>query len=500
MDDDSIKKFRTVVLEAAHGEGIQPFQVTTRLFRKYCAGIFSNYKLETSGGFLMIRAQAFPPPPCPLVGLDDDTVENAKSKIVTAIGDCGEHTKTEPCDVTYAQFAHYISQRYGVNNRDIEGHVITRLGGFYRIRDDAFPPVPTRSTIERHRTALSAAEHRKTGAQVISYHSLLEQVEQGAAEVFKNLAFDFSGCCPSTKIKKRSTKRIFTLAISDTHIGSDIKGEETGNESFGTVEESRRLASVVQQTLDYKNDSRDDIELELIFLGDLIQGKLHDPDGSGLLSRQINRATWIFSQAVTVLSAHFPVVRVRGVSGNHDRITSKNHGRAISEKHDSYATIIYRHVQMICSRLPNVTFFFPKTPHLVYEAFDQRFFATHGDGVLLPGNPSKNIQIERLERQTNRFNAMLRDKDEYNCFFTGHVHTASLVNLMNKAKMITNSALCPNDDYALSIGVPESACGQTLIQTVPGKAVDAYTILEVGREQDEDSSLDSLIKPFPSSW
>ena len=88
------------------------------------------------------------------------------------------------------------------------------------------------------------------------------------------------------------------------------------------------------------------------------------------------------------------------------------------------------------------------------------------------------------------------DKEEYKVFICGHVHTGAVVHLNNGSTLITNGALLPSDQYAGSIGIFETKCGQWLFETVDGYPVGDSRFLQVDSTTDKDASLDSIIQPF----
>lgn len=334
-----------------------------------------------------------------------------------------------------------------------------------------------------------------------AYTSKLEAA-LGKKELLKESLADAFKSIPAVKVKpyssgrKTNPTRQITVVLSDLHIGSDIKAEETGSLNFGRLEESRRLARIVKEVCSYKEHYRRDTTLNVLLLGDLIQNQLHDPRDGAPLAEQGGRAIHLLSQAIAQLSANFPQVRVYCNTGNHGRNTGRHHGRAVNQKWDSIETLICYGIEQSCSAMKNVEFHIPKTPYVVFDIFGKKVFATHGDSVLNVGYPGKAINTGRLETQVNRFNASLSDKDEYSVLIVGHVHTASITHLSNGAITITNGAMVPVDEYAVSIGLMETICGQYIFESVPGYPVGDCRLIQVSEADDKDASLDTIIKPW----
>lgn len=296
--------------------------------------------------------------------------------------------------------------------------------------------------------------------------------------------------------KKHKISRELNLVLSDLHIGSDIDGDTTGELTFGKIEESRRLARIIRETIEYKIEHRESTRLNVLLLGDIIQNQLHDQRDGAPLAEQAARAINLLSQALSQLSANFREVRVFCNTGNHGRNTGRHHDRAVNQKWDSIETIIYYSLKQTMSVLKNVTVEIPKTPYVAYEVFGKKVFATHGDTVLNPGYPGSSIKTGVLQNQINRINASLNDQNEYAVFIAGHVHVASVTHLSNGSVLLTNGSLVPVDEYAVSIGMLETANGQYIFESVPGFPVGDCRYIKVGEKDDEDKTLDLIIKPF----
>jgi hypothetical protein len=419
------------------------------------------------------------------------------------IEECSKGLGIEPCDLTWNQFRRHIEYYWGTQRKNhTEGdervksltpNHITQAGGFNKIRDSFFPKKATQIQVERARLGQIAGYNRKLGAHFAEQEFVKESLEQFAERVFAGMAKS-RGVPP----KAKKISRNVTVVLSDTHFGSDISSEETGVLTYGKIEEARRLAKIAKEVVSYKPQYRDQTTLEVLFLGDMIEGILHNMRDGADLAEQCARAIKLLTQFVTYVAAHYPQVNVRCATGNHGRDKYLHHGRATSKKYDSNETVIYYAVKYACANLENVQFFLPKTPYVSYEVLGHRFYATHGDTNLNPGNPGAAIPIRSLENQTNKINAALTDKDEYACFIVGHVHVGSITYLNNGAVMLTNGALPPPSPFAVNLSIMESNAGQFLFETVEGYPVGDTRFIRVDSETDKDASLDEIITPFTS--
>ncbi len=303
----------------------------------------------------------------------------------------------------------------------------------------------------------------------------------------------------AAKKSKVKTERILNVSISDTHYGSRLDAREVGR-SYGPVEEARRTAAVVRQVADYKRQYRDETELIVHLLGDILQGQLHDPRDGAPLAEQVASAIRVLVQALAYLAHEFPKgMTVYCTTGNHGRNKARHPERGVNQKWDSIEMMVYVALKEALRGYKNVKFVIPLSPHYTWQAFDQQGFATHGDTVLNPGYPNRAIQTESIAKQINSINAAAGKKgDEYSLFVVGHVHTGSQTYLGSGSVLLTNGCLIPPDSYALSIGIFETACGQWLWESVKGHIVGDSRFVTVDETTDTDESLDAIIKPFDS--
>lgn len=400
-------------------------------------------------------------------------------EIINLIETVSQELKKDPNSISVRDLTGIVSERQ-----------LTNHGGLPLIKKTYFP------TQEKDLTSIV-----KTKAQS-NYISKLEK-RVGQEEWVRSELLDAVKSLSKVQIKpykptkKRKINRKVNLVLSDLHFGSDIDRAETGNSNYGRVEESRKFSKIIKETIEYKEQHRDETELNVLLLGDLIQGNLgHDPRDGAPLTEQICRAIYLLSRGIALLSNAYPKVTVYVNSGNHGRNIARHPNRAAQGKWDSYETIIGYALKEIGSNLKNVEFVIPKTPFVTYEVFGQKVFATHGDTVLTPGYPGKAVKTGLLENQINKINASLKDSDEYSVFVLGHVHVGSIVHLSNGATLLTNGALVPTDEYAVSIGLLESSAGQYIFESVEGYAVGDCRFIKVGPLEDNDKSLDKIIKPF----
>lgn len=292
--------------------------------------------------------------------------------------------------------------------------------------------------------------------------------------------------------KKAKTGRILNAVLSDLHFHSLLDPREVPLQ-YGPHEEARRLASVCQQIAEYKRDHRDETDLKLHLIGDVIQNQLHDARDGAPLAEQMAAAIHLLTQAVAFLSTQFKSVTVHCTPGNHGRNKARHEMRATNQKWDSLEGVIYYAIKTATQHLPGVSVIIDYTPYYLWTAFDKTGFATHGDTVIKPGYPGAAIQVGSVNAQINNWNASQKHAD---LFIVGHVHVGSMTHLPNGAVFMSNGCLIPTDAFSQSIGAFGVACGQQLFESVPGHIVGDHRFMGVDHTTDKDASLERIIKPF----
>ncbi len=339
-----------------------------------------------------------------------------------------------------------------------------------------------------------SSKNKKVTTNMAREQLFLDRFEQISDKIYKSNKVKASGY--ALKPKKAPVQRILNVVLSDLHFGAQLNNEEVPL-PYGPHEEARRLASIVYQVCEYKRQYREETTLYVHLLGDIVQGDIgHDPRDGAPLAEQCGAAMHLLQQALIHFSHHFPKVVVMCQSGNHDRRAERHKSRAVHQKHDSHATMIYLHLRGLMTFIPNIEIFVPKTPYYTYKAFDQNGFATHGDTVISAGYPGKAINVANVRKQINEINGKLATHDQYRLFTIGHVHVGSITHLPNGAIFMSNGALVPADAYGLSIGSFDTACGQWLYESVPGHIVGDHRFMVVDENTDKDKSLEKIIQPF----
>lgn len=275
-----------------------------------------------------------------------------------------------------------------------------------------------KSAFSDYLATIQKSDTRKLDKAFFEKMSFFEQAEKFA----KNC---FSGTLKLDKIPQpaKTLLRVHNLLLSDLHIGSDISGDETGQIDFKRTEEARRLAHVIRETVRYKPQYRKNTALAVNLLGDIIENMMHDARTGAVMAEQVCRAVHLLRQGLLYLCMHYSKIDVYCATGNHDRRTSRHPKRAVHQKFDSYATIIYYALKESFAHIPNITFHIPKCPISHYDVFGRKLGFSHGDNVIAPLSPYSNINVKALEHSVNNINGALPDKERLAAIMYGHCLT-----------------------------------------------------------------------------
>lgn len=421
-------------------------------------------------------------------------------QIADAIGECCGARKVQPVDLTHGDFVRWLKDEKNLSTDDLRKvrlH-LQRVGGFQNIRDNFFVGSPSPALIEREEMKGFAKLAKANTLAMAHDEMFLARLAEIMAKVSKELV---KAKVPTLSGKPRDvrakTARVVTLMLSDLHFGSKLDPRELPFR-YDFEEEARALSSIIVRLCEFKVDYREESELILWIGGDIARGKIHDKQGGRPAAEQFADAQWLLLQAIRIAAKHWKKVTVYCSTGNHDRDESRHSDRAMDEKFDSRATMVYvglKNALACCTS--NVTVHIPRTAYCEWEVFGHPVYKTHGDTHFEVGNPSKSINIEKLEKQMKTINLarVHRGLKPYKVFGAGHVHQGAHLPLPT-ADLIVNPALIPIDGYAESVGYALSRPGQTLYESTEHHPVGDLRFLDVRPETLKDKSLDKIILPF----
>jgi Calcineurin-like phosphoesterase len=293
---------------------------------------------------------------------------------------------------------------------------------------------------------------------------------------------------PASGRKKRSV----CVLLSDLHLGAELLAAENPM-PYRKVEEARRLEYILRQVLDYKPQYRKDSELVILLNGDVIEGMLmHDfRDGAPLTEQKV-----VFQLAMEKFIAEcarvYPKVRIYCQPGNHGRDKIRHPGRATSSKWDGHEWQMYYALSRACQNLRNVEWDIPFRAIGKVDLHGSWLLLSHSDTEVEMGHPDTKAK-ENLAT-LDKINATRLYGVEFAAAAFGHYHTPRY--LPSRPRVIFNGALVPPNGHARGKKYIGEACGQFIWEAVEGYPIGDVRFIEVGRAQDEDERLGSIIKPF----
>jgi len=365
---------------------------------------------------------------------------------------------------------------------------LTALGGYRAIISSFFPP----EIVPGSKTALDSIRKNQ--------HKLFKDLGSGQsflAELQKIIATMPPIPNPGKPYpfgRNTKTNRAIGVVISDLHIGHDVDPEETMHK-YGKIEEARTVAHITRTVCEYKIDYREETELHVFMLGDMIENILHGSSGQDLLHIQTCRAIYILTQMLKHFSTNFKTVYVYCIPGNHDRDTAIHKTRAVSQKYNALGTTIYYAIHNGIRDRKNVIWKQPKTPWLDVTILGHRIWASHGDTNFSIGNPGSKIDTSRIETKMNKINASLRDRDEYKIFIGGHVHTGLVMRMNNGCYLIVNGGGVTPDSYVNTLDIYESPQCQVMFEITEKYPVGDSRFIEMTGVA-KDKELDKIIVPY----
>jgi hypothetical protein len=406
--------------------------------------------------------------------------------------------KLQPCDLTYGGFIRWLK-----NEKELDSESMTRVrlhlqrvGGFQNLRNSFFVGTPSSALVEREEMK-SIARLSKGSSVALAHDELfLSRLSEIMGKVSKELAKQKIPTLSRPVKGKSPTQRIVTLMLSDLHFGSKLDPRELPFR-YDFEEEARALASIIVRLCEFKVDYREDSELIIWIGGDIIRGKIHDPQGGHALAEQLADAQWLLLQAVRIAAKHWKKVTIYCSPGNHDRDETRHRGGAHDQKWDARVTMVYVGLKNAVDYLPNVTVNIPRTAYCEWEVFGHPVYSTHGDTGLNVGNPAKQVSIGSIDTQMKTINLarVARGLKPYKIFGIGHLHQGMHLPLP-VADLIVNPCLIPVDGYSESIGYALTRPGQTLYESTAHHPVGDLRFLGVPPSVLQDRALSKIIVPF----
>lgn len=415
-----------------------------------------------------------------------------KKQLVRAIKDTAKALDIEPTQVKTGE----LQEHAGISEWQVR-----QFGGLAAIKKAAFPL--------QEKDLKSIVEDKATSA----YISKLEK-QLGNQQIFqdevKAIMDEKLKPLPKIKLKnkkkqKTKIKREIVMMLNDTHYGLIVDPDEIGGlNKYDWQEACRRTAMVLQETIDFKPHTREEVEtVHLVLNGDLISGCIHglNTKGIDLYIHQLNGALHILTHTVSHLLENFKNVMITGISGNHgDALHKREHGnRVLGEKFDSYENTVFFGLSTAFRNNDRVKFNFPKTPYAFVNLPGGRAMICHGDVMFSSalGNPGTSINVKSLGNEIRKFNAgeMIQGRDPVKLVLFGHTHSFAHFMTSDGVEIYNAPSLSGTDGFAHSLTINTNLIGQVVFESTKDFILGDARLVRV-KNADMNSSLDSLIPTF----
>lgn len=247
------------------------------------------------------------------------------------------------------------------------------------------------------------------------------------------------------------------LFLSDIHYGERVDPEQVlQSNEFSRETCKRRVQKVFEMavTLLKTHLARPEYPgIVLLLGGDMINGALHEDSAFSDEVPPLLQAMEIadlVADGVAFLTQEFPRVEIRGVPGNHGRLTRRSWAKFYAATNLDWLS--YKLLERSVSSLENVECHFPPVRDMNFTVAGRRYRMTHGDqfrggdGIIGPLGPVTRGDVRK------RHAAALMPEGlgvTYDTLLVGHFHQ-----LMMLPRLIMNGSVKGFDEFALSINVP----------------------------------------------
>jgi len=379
---------------------------------------------------------------------------------------------------------------------DVTKHDLESYKGFVRLKHDAandkgLPSIE--DLVEGRGVQLRVNYARKLERQLGDKEYLEDKLKYMIENVFDTHPIKLSpGKLPPAK---KPTERMLTLLLSDLHFGVDVDPREVFSSQFNWQIASRRLAKLCHQAAEYKKQYRDTTSLTVVLNGDLIHGVVHLSEANlRPLTEQIYGATSILLKALDFLRNHFKSVKVLCLPGNHDRMTYRDKGRAVSQRWDSHSHAVFLGLKLAFRNDKGISFDIPMQGMGTYDSpGGHMVLASHGDTAPDVGNVGKSLNVKQVTSNIQRINASQAFPKHIDVVLFGHWHQPSLFMLADGVTCIVNGCLIGSDPFAQNgVGYFNSMPAQIMFESVPGYPVGDHRIVQL-RDADTEAAYDKII-------
>lgn len=375
----------------------------------------------------------------------------------------------------------FLSQETDVTKRDLEFY-----GGWAKLRTDAIFSLklplekdgPSARGVEI-RNSFNRAVERKENTMDYFHRKLMDSL----SDLLDTSPFTVTVDSPYSTTSCGDTKTTVNLLWSDLHFGVDVHSYEVINADYNWTIAASRISKLVQEAKDrisFYESVGHRHSIRVFLNGDILHGVVHLSEANiKPITEQLYVSMYILSQAIGQLS-QVSDVEVVCTPGNHDRMTYRGPERAICQRWDSYATMLYLSLRAALSSCKNITFHIPASGlAFVDDLNGGEIVVTHGDTAPHIGNVSKSISTEKLTMSA--FKMIHGLKKDISVFLFGHWHTPTLQMLPTGQWVVVNGSLIGSDGYSQNaVGYFDSVPAQIMFDsTDDGRPLHNLSIIRL---------------------
>lgn len=242
------------------------------------------------------------------------------------------------------------------------------------------------------------------------------------------------------------TPESMNVVISDSHVGKLVQTDVVGdNWSYGVLafaDRANRLEDRILRLAELQMHNAPIDELNLWFLGDLIdgtdmrRGHPHRVDVQSA-ARQTMIASQILGGLIGRVAAAFPKVNAFFQYGNHGRIGEFG----VNLPMDNWDYLVSLFIQEGLRDLRNVKVIAPTTKYGVYDLKGLRVYAAHGDMIRGAGG--------RTTLENHVRNQIALHRQTFDLALMGHFHTSQFLT-SGPTKVFMNGAWDGGDDFEVN--------------------------------------------------
>lgn len=236
------------------------------------------------------------------------------------------------------------------------------------------------------------------------------------------------------------------VQLSDWHFDEIVSAEQMLDiNEFSVDIAKRRIDKLFRDTI-YNSSIFGITTINLLFLGDMISGELHDlaeNNELGVIKAILQLADYT-SQHIRNLTKYFDKIKILGLVGNHPRTHQKP--RYKNKQTENYEYILYEFIKREVKQFAE--FDLPESYMKLHNIQDISFLSLHGD--IIRGGNGLNAIPGNLSRDISLLAGTLGKTDKkFDYVNIGHFHSSNVTKAFSGAKIIMNGSLIGANDFSL---------------------------------------------------